>query len=210
MQSPTSHSWPHSSPPRRQAPISLEVEEVDGDEAIGASQPYPSFCGSWTDLVLLYFVVRSGSSSSGSSSNTEIIMPERSPAQSAAPTTSPSHPQLAEHLPVQDHHLVETPLAKIDTHMRGDAQKVVVPHRRETFGRSGNEPLFIHPERFRPNSYFVGREDEIRGLHEMLMDRRRRSEGTSAVLIQCLPGGGKTHLARQYVFQHRDEYPGAV
>jgi hypothetical protein len=44
----------------------------------------------------------------------------------------------------------------------------------------------------------------------MLMDRKRRSEGTSAVLIQCLPGGGKTHLARQYVFQHRADYPGGV
>jgi hypothetical protein len=44
----------------------------------------------------------------------------------------------------------------------------------------------------------------------MLMDRKRRSEGTSAVLIQCLPGGGKTHLARQYVFQHREDYPGGV
>ncbi|KAL2144726.1 hypothetical protein VTI28DRAFT_8664 [Corynascus sepedonium] len=73
-----------------------------------------------------------------------------------------------------------------------------------------HEPLFIHPETFRPNSYFIGREDELRGLHEMLMDRKRRSEGTSAVLIQCLPGGGKTHLARQYVFQHRGDYPGGV
>jgi hypothetical protein len=72
------------------------------------------------------------------------------------------------------------------------------------------EPLFIHPEAFRPNSYFVGREDELKALHEMLMDRKRRSEGTSAVLIQCLPGGGKTHVARQYVFQHKDDYPGGV
>ncbi|KAK3321656.1 hypothetical protein B0H66DRAFT_638213 [Apodospora peruviana] len=73
-----------------------------------------------------------------------------------------------------------------------------------------NEPLFIHPEPFRPNSYFIGREDELRGLHEMLKDRKRRSEGTSAVLIQCLPGGGKTHLARQYVFQHKEDYPGGI
>ncbi|KAK4098094.1 hypothetical protein N658DRAFT_488741 [Parathielavia hyrcaniae] len=72
------------------------------------------------------------------------------------------------------------------------------------------EPLFIHPETFRPNSYFVGREDELRGLHEMLMDRKRRADGTSAVLIRSLPGGGKTHLARQYVFQHRADYPGGV
>ncbi|KAK4148919.1 hypothetical protein C8A00DRAFT_38494, partial [Chaetomidium leptoderma] len=76
--------------------------------------------------------------------------------------------------------------------------------------RDDPEPLFIHPETFRPNSYSIGRGDELRGLHEMLMDRKRRSEGTSAVLIQCLPGGGKTHLARQYVFQHRDDYPGGV
>ena len=76
--------------------------------------------------------------------------------------------------------------------------------------RSQEEPLFIHPEPFRPNSFFTGREDELRGLHEMLMDRKRRSEGTSAVLIRCLPGGGKTHLARQYVFQHRNDYPGGV
>ncbi|SPQ24667.1 1af3a6ee-40fd-4363-852d-8a8be1b037e7 [Thermothielavioides terrestris] len=72
------------------------------------------------------------------------------------------------------------------------------------------EPLFIHPETFRPNSYFVGREDELRGLHEMLMDRRRRADGTSAVLVRCLPGGGKTHLAREYVFRHRADYPGGV
>lgn len=76
--------------------------------------------------------------------------------------------------------------------------------------RQADEPLFIHPERFRPNSFFIGREDELRGLHEMLMEGKRRSEGTSAVLIQCLPGGGKTHLARQYVFQHKDDYPGGI
>ncbi|KAK3347489.1 hypothetical protein B0H65DRAFT_423733, partial [Neurospora tetraspora] len=72
------------------------------------------------------------------------------------------------------------------------------------------EPLFIHPDSFRPNSFFIGREDELRGLHEMLQDRRRRLEGTSAVLIQCLPGGGKTHLAREYVYRYREHYPGGV
>ena len=73
-----------------------------------------------------------------------------------------------------------------------------------------SDPLFIHPEPFRPNSFFIGREDELKDLHKMLMDRKRRSEGTSAVLIQCLPGGGKTHLARQYVFHHKAEYPGGI
>lgn len=44
----------------------------------------------------------------------------------------------------------------------------------------------------------------------MLLDPKRRSEGTSAVLIQSLPGGGKTHLARQYVFEHKNDYPGGI
>ncbi|KAK0649502.1 hypothetical protein B0T16DRAFT_132506 [Cercophora newfieldiana] len=103
--------------------------------------------------------------------------------------------------------LLEAPPTRVNSFPRHDA----VHRRRDSIRRHGDQqPLFIHPDKFRPNSYFVGREDELRGLHEMLMDRRRRSEGTSAVLIQCLPGGGKTHLARQYVFQHRDDYPGGV
>ncbi|OTA99720.1 hypothetical protein M426DRAFT_16183 [Hypoxylon sp. CI-4A] len=72
------------------------------------------------------------------------------------------------------------------------------------------EPLFIKPTVFRPNTYFKGRDKEVKLLHKMLMDRKRRSVGTSSVLIQSMPGGGKTHLARQYVFQHRYDYPGGI
>ncbi|KIH93448.1 hypothetical protein SPBR_04027 [Sporothrix brasiliensis 5110] len=72
------------------------------------------------------------------------------------------------------------------------------------------DPLFLHPEKFRPNSYFVGRKRELEELHRKLTDSAKRAEGTSAVVIQSLPGGGKTHLARQYVFQHRDDYPGGI
>ncbi|KAI3402032.1 hypothetical protein diail_4006 [Diaporthe ilicicola] len=75
---------------------------------------------------------------------------------------------------------------------------------------ASQDVLFIHPEAFRPNSYFVGRKDELDDLHRMLQDRRRRLEGTSTVLISCLPGGGKTHMARQYVFAHRNDYPGGI
>ncbi|CAK7228384.1 hypothetical protein SCUCBS95973_006863 [Sporothrix curviconia] len=71
-------------------------------------------------------------------------------------------------------------------------------------------PLFLHPEKFRPNSYFIGRTKELEELHQKLTDSTRRSEGTSAVVIQSLPGGGKTHLARQYVFQRRSDYPGGI
>ncbi|CAK7197800.1 hypothetical protein SEUCBS139899_000449 [Sporothrix eucalyptigena] len=72
------------------------------------------------------------------------------------------------------------------------------------------DPLFLHPEKFRPNSYFLGRKRELEDLHKKLTDSTRRAEGTSAVVIQSLPGGGKTHLARQYVFQHRADYPGGI
>ncbi|KAI1464931.1 uncharacterized protein F4812DRAFT_441012 [Daldinia caldariorum] len=72
------------------------------------------------------------------------------------------------------------------------------------------EPLFVKPTVFRPNTHFKGRDKELKLLHKMLMDRKRRSVGTSSVLIQSMPGGGKTHLARQYVFQHRYDYPGGV
>lgn len=50
----------------------------------------------------------------------------------------------------------------------------------------------------------------MKELHRMLMDKGRRALGTSAVLIQCLPGGGKTHLAQQYVFKHKGDYPNGV
>jgi hypothetical protein len=44
----------------------------------------------------------------------------------------------------------------------------------------------------------------------MLFDKRKRAEGTSAVLIQSIPGGGKTHLARQYVYEHKNDFPGGI
>jgi hypothetical protein len=44
----------------------------------------------------------------------------------------------------------------------------------------------------------------------MLFDKKRRAEGTSAVLLQCLPGGGKSCLAREYVYTHLDDFPGGV
>ncbi|KAI0114293.1 hypothetical protein F4776DRAFT_656690 [Hypoxylon sp. NC0597] len=73
-----------------------------------------------------------------------------------------------------------------------------------------DEPIFVKPTVFRPNTYFKGRDKELKLLHKILMDRKRRSVGTSSVLIQSMPGGGKTHLARQYVFQHKYEYPGGI
>ena len=69
---------------------------------------------------------------------------------------------------------------------------------------------FIKPQGFRPNSLFVGRQEELEKMHRMLFDRRRRAEGVAAVLLQCIPGGGKTHLAREYVYKHLQDFPGGV
>jgi len=71
-------------------------------------------------------------------------------------------------------------------------------------------PYFIKPSGFRPNSLFVGREVELQQLHRLLFDQKRRAEGTSAVLIQSMPGGGGTYLARQYVYEHKDDFPGGI
>lgn len=73
-----------------------------------------------------------------------------------------------------------------------------------------SDTYFIKPPGFRPNSIFVGRENELADMHRMLFDKKRRAEGTSAVLLQCLPGGGKSCLARQYVYTHFNEFPGGV
>ena len=70
--------------------------------------------------------------------------------------------------------------------------------------------FFIKPSGFRPNSLFVGRKAELAELHKLLFDKKRRADGTSAVLIQSMPGGGKTHLARQYVYDHREDWPGGI
>jgi hypothetical protein len=73
-----------------------------------------------------------------------------------------------------------------------------------------SDTYFIKPPGFRPNSLFVGRENELAEMHRMLFDKKRRAEGTSAVLLQCLPGGGKSCLARQYVYTHFDDFPGGI
>lgn len=70
--------------------------------------------------------------------------------------------------------------------------------------------FFIKPPGFRPNSFFVGRETELTEMHKLLTDKKRRAQGTSAVLLQCLPGGGKTCLARQYVYDHLNDFPGGI
>ncbi|KAJ1325828.1 protein SERAC1 [Microdochium nivale] len=74
--------------------------------------------------------------------------------------------------------------------------------------RSSRTAISVKPAMFRPNTHFKGREVELITLHKMLMDRERRATGTASALIQSMPGGGKSQLARQYVFLHKRHYPG--
>ncbi|KAM3081757.1 hypothetical protein ACMFMG_005203 [Clarireedia jacksonii] len=69
---------------------------------------------------------------------------------------------------------------------------------------------FIKPPGFRPNSLFMGRQEELVKMHRMLFDERKRAQGSCAVLIQCMAGGGKSHLARQYAYAHKHEFPGGI
>lgn len=73
------------------------------------------------------------------------------------------------------------------------------------------EPYFIVPPGFRKNTYFVGMDKEYKELDIRLFDKRRR-DGTAAVLLHGQPGGGKTHLARHYVFKEKErkKYGGGI
>ncbi|KAL8708808.1 MAG: hypothetical protein Q9220_006369 [cf. Caloplaca sp. 1 TL-2023] len=50
---------------------------------------------------------------------------------------------------------------------------------------------------------------ELQELDRRLFDKRRR-DGTACVLIHGQPGGGKSHLARQYVNKNRKKFSGGV
>ncbi|KAL8670680.1 MAG: hypothetical protein Q9168_004801, partial [Polycauliona sp. 1 TL-2023] len=71
------------------------------------------------------------------------------------------------------------------------------------------EPYFIVPPGFRPNTFFVGMEKELQDLDRRLFDKRRH-DGTACVLLHGQPGGGKSHLARQYVNKNRKKFAGGV
>ncbi|KAI8945547.1 hypothetical protein F4801DRAFT_568034 [Xylaria longipes] len=127
------------------------------------------------------------------------------PQQNNETTLPPSHEQSEVQMPSRLLlHEAETPILPEDDEELYPSQQSRDDH------NLVQEPMFVKPSVFRPNTYFKGREKELKLLHKMLMDRKIRSVGTSSVLIQSMPGGGKSHLARQYVFQHKYDYPGGV
>ncbi|KAJ5918868.1 hypothetical protein N7454_010012 [Penicillium verhagenii] len=70
--------------------------------------------------------------------------------------------------------------------------------------------LFVAPPGFHPNATFFGMQKELEVLHSRLFKAKARADRAMAVLISGVPGSGKTHLARQYVFVQRECYPGGV
>jgi hypothetical protein len=66
-------------------------------------------------------------------------------------------------------------------------------------------PPFFRPPTLQENKYFEGRAVELAQIHKTLHDPRKR-----AILISSVTGGGKTHLAREYFFAHREDFPGGL
>jgi hypothetical protein len=73
-----------------------------------------------------------------------------------------------------------------------------------------HKELFVVPPGFHPNAAFFGMQKELEILHNRLYKAKKRAERLMAVLICGVPGSGKSHLAREYVWTHRETYPGGI
>ncbi|KAL4785698.1 hypothetical protein BJX76DRAFT_366768 [Aspergillus varians] len=72
------------------------------------------------------------------------------------------------------------------------------------------EPLWVVPPGFHRNATFFGMEKELNIIHTRLFKAKRRAQNLMAVLVCGVPGSGKSHVVRQYVWTHRDDYPGGI
>ncbi|EFW20428.1 hypothetical protein D8B26_003189 [Coccidioides posadasii str. Silveira] len=68
----------------------------------------------------------------------------------------------------------------------------------------------VVPPGFHPNSTFFGMEKEMNELHNRLYKAKKRATGTASVLLYAVPGAGKSHLARQYMYTYQSLYPGGI
>ena len=71
-------------------------------------------------------------------------------------------------------------------------------------------PPFVKPPGFRENAEFFGMERELIELDEKVFDPAVRAKGTACVLLWCLPGGGKSYVAREYLYKNRAKFPGGI
>lgn len=63
----------------------------------------------------------------------------------------------------------------------------------------------MKPLSLQENKYFEGREDELNEIHTILSDPHKR-----VISISSVTGGGKTHLAREYFFHRKSDFPGGA
>ncbi|KAL4882870.1 hypothetical protein BJY04DRAFT_206782 [Aspergillus karnatakaensis] len=71
-------------------------------------------------------------------------------------------------------------------------------------------PLWVVPPGFHRNATFVGMQKELDTIHGRLFMSKKRDKHLMSVLLAGVPGSGKSHIARQYVWTHRDDYPGGI
>ena len=71
-------------------------------------------------------------------------------------------------------------------------------------------PPWAVPQGFIENNVFFGMKKELKKLDSYLFNKTVRATRSACVLLWCLPGGGKSYLARQYVFGNRHKFPGGV
>jgi NB-ARC domain len=75
-----------------------------------------------------------------------------------------------------------------------------------TAGGGGVGPRFVVP--FLRNSGFVGRAEDLGRVHALL--QKGEAVGVRPVAAAGMGGIGKTQLAVEYAYRHRDDYPGGV
>jgi hypothetical protein len=57
---------------------------------------------------------------------------------------------------------------------------------------------------------FYGFQIELDQIHQRLSNQRKRAIGSCAVVLWGPPGCGKTHLAREYLWRHRDDFQSGI
>ncbi|KAI4124450.1 MAG: hypothetical protein LQ347_005732 [Umbilicaria vellea] len=141
------------------------------------------------------------------SSGSLIGQPKDTPDSSSSEFPTPGKTQLA--LAAPEHKPFFQTAYDVEEYEGKDVRRCSAPDALELSSKLA-EPYFIVPPGFRPNTFFVGMENELEELDRRVFDRRRRREGTACVLIHGQPGAGKSHLARQYVNKNRKKFEGGI